>query len=393
MQIEFEKFLALTTLLAVGAVAVPSCTINSTTTNVSETGGASAGGASSNAGSVSKAGTAGSAGAVGTAGNAGAAITTVEVAGSAGATAVEVAGSAGVAGSSTIGTAGSAGASVSTVATAGSAGAPVNAGGTAGSAGAVSSGGGVAGTAATVVAGTAGTAGALGVAGSAGTAACIDSEPVAEGGSAIDCTKLSYYSTSCPDPSYEGAPYGAVVCDRYALDRQGSAKVLFDCLNALVVPAGGWCTSEHVAAVEACITKMEQSTCASTAAETACATIHAQCSAVTVSQCVADMSPLRNDELPTASDPCFEGSTQDSCAADYRYNCVRIPSPNLATTAACATLTASCPALTADTCAEGLDSYGVGVVAKSAFESTQRCMTTYEASGHACDAAFTNCAY
>jgi hypothetical protein len=209
-----------------------------------------------------------------------------------------------------------------------------------------------------------------GAAGAAGAASCVSSDPADEG-MGFDCSNLSYYAEECPDPSGEGIvpTYGYQACYWYSDSRTESVKVLTTCLAALTQPAGGWCGAEHEAAVEACRAKMSQMTCVSPVAQSACATYHSQCPAVSIRACEADLGAKGDDEIVNFVDPCMEGLADipATCGVKFRLCAAHLDhAVNVST--ACTALKSSCSAINMTTCTTNLDASGNGVVAESTYQ-------------------------
>lgn len=251
---------------------------------------------------------------------------------------------------------------------------------------------GVAGEAAGGFAGEGSTDSRAGAAGDGGAGACIPAgDPAAEGEMGIDCTQLSNASETCDSPSGEGGsgPYAVQLCNVYAYEPQAAAQLLFECLDELTAPADGWCGDAHLAQADDCLAQVEQQTCSSSAAETACASINTRCSDVSVQECVADLSP-RSETFVAGVEPCMEGFGSVHCALDYRA-CLGLPERYVETAGVCETLVEGCSALTSDACAGALDASATGYVYENAYLSIEACMADAVEQGTACEEAFTTC--
>jgi hypothetical protein len=275
-----------------------------------------------------------------------------------------------------------------------------DAGGSTASTGGASATGGKSGTG-----GAAGTfAGAGGIAATGGSSAatggttsltCVSGDPAAES-LGFDCSKLSYYSEQC-DPTGEGMAqdtYGVSMCGRYASERVDSVKIFTDCLMSLTAPSNGWCGAEHKTAVDACRAQMLTRTCPSSAAQSACTAIHATCSAVTVANCVADLSPLGDAEITDSIEPCMEGAGLLSSICEYTYrSCARYPALTVSVTDSCNQLILGCSGINLQTCEGLLDFYGSGIILESTFKETYvGCMQAEQDAGSTCLEAFNTCA-
>ena len=359
MEISFSRFAQLTALIAAGGSVAAACTLK-TVESDEKTRRAAEGGSENGVGG-SDTGQAGAAGLSGFGGS------------------TAQAGTAGIAGN----LAGAAGTEPSVAGAAGTA--------NAGSAGLISAAGtlGIAGRSAT-----GGTSGHLGGASAGGASACVASEP-AEEGLAFNCSILPYYEETCPDPSGEGtvSVYGARVCDFYDTGRTESMKALGACLNALVVPASGWCSAEHEAQVESCRQQMGQMTCVSSAVQAQCAAYHSACPALSVQACAADLSAL-SDEDALFLDPCIEGlaDVPAGCTVKFR-SCTNHPDRLVSVDSTCADLNASCSGIELTACKTALDTEGTGTMSELAARvSIPQCIHFSQTlDGDTCTEGFSDC--
>jgi len=394
MEISRSRFIQLTALIAAGGTLAAACTVNNIKEQSSQggaggsvsadTGGAGATGLTTGGATGTSTATGGgssSAGSVGTGGTTG-----------------NVAGSTGNSGGTAAGTGGTS--NVNTLTSTGGAGGNTDATGGASAIGGKSGTGGATGTATGGTSAMGGTSAATGgtsaATGGSSSLPCVSGDPAGES-LGFDCTQLSFFAEQCDNPTGEGTTvdtYGAVLCTRYAEERVGSVKVFTDCLKTLTAPASGWCGTDHKTAVDTCRSQMLTRTCASSTAQTACANIHSICSAVTVANCVADLSPLDDTEITGIIEPCMEGAEQPSSICEFRYRqCAGYPDLTVGVTDSCNQLIQGCSGINLQTCKNVLDIYGSGFIYESTFKDLYvGCMQTEQDAGSTCLEAFTTCA-